>query len=144
MASRSATVVGDRDHLMGMLRTDGDVPMTLAHPPGVDVASRLTYGDVRCQCIKWHRPVPAEEESHHIVPVGEPFHGPQNGDQVLLCPTSHNAVHACIRVWLHARTQNRIPTKVELRAYTRFVRRLASQAMIALGPQTDAPIGGPL
>ncbi len=132
--------MGDRVDLMGLLVPDDDVPMTSAHPPGVDVGMRLTGGHILCRCVKWHRPVPAEEESHHIVPVGDPFHGPQNGDQVLLCPTSHSAVHACIRVWLHARTQDRVPTKVELRPYTRFVRKLAEQAMAALGPQADMSI----
>ncbi|HEV8653093.1 MAG TPA: hypothetical protein VG276_27805 [Actinomycetes bacterium] len=114
--------------------------MTQAHPPGVDVTTRLTYGDVRCQCVRWHRPVPAEEESHHIIPVGAPFHGPANGDQVLLCPTSHSAVHACLRVHLKARTQDRKPTKAELRPYTRYVRKLAQVAMDALGPQADIPL----
>jgi len=114
--------------------------VTLAHPPGVDVGMRLTGGYPLCRCVKWHRPVPAEEESHHIVPVGAPFHGPEHGDQVLLCPTSHSAVHACIRVHLYAATQDRAPTKLELRPFTKYVRKLAEQAMDALGPQAEIPL----
>lgn len=114
--------------------------MTQAHPPGVDVATRLTGGHVLCQCVRWHRPVPAEEESHHVVPIGEPFHGPANGERVLLCPTTHSAVHACIRVHLHARTQDREPTAAELRPFTRYVKALAQRAMDALGPQAEVPL----
>lgn len=114
--------------------------MTSAHPAGVDVGMRITGGLVTCQCVRWHRPVPAEEESHHVVPVGHPFLGPANGEQVFLCPTSHSAVHACLRVHLRARAQDRVPTRVELRGYTRFVRRLAERAMDALGPQADIPL----
>ncbi len=114
--------------------------MTSAHPPGVAVGTRLTNGKPICQCLRWHRPVPAEEESHHVIPVGHPFLGPHNGEQVLLCPTSHSAVHAAIRVWLHARSQDRMPTKLELRPFTKFTRGLARRAMDALGPQADVDL----
>lgn len=114
--------------------------MSLAHPPGMDVAARLTGGYVTCPCVRWHRPVPAEEESHHVVPKGEPFHGPENGEQVLLCPTTHSAVHACIRAHLHARSQNREPSEAELRHYSKFTRKLAQQAMDTLGPQAEVPL----
>jgi hypothetical protein len=43
-------------------------------------------------------------------------------------------------VWLRARKLDRVPTPLELRPYTRFVRKLAEQAMAALGPQADIPL----
>jgi hypothetical protein len=91
--------------------------------------------------VKWHRPVPAEEEIHHVIPRGAPFHGPDvEANRLALCPTAHVNVHAAIRVHLRARKQDREPTDLELRPYTKFVRRLAAQAMDALGPQADIPL----
>jgi hypothetical protein len=115
--------------------------MTTAHPPGVDVTTRPTNGRVMCRCITWHRPVPAEEEIHHIVPRGAPFHGPDIvSNRLPLCPTAHSAVHMAIRVWLKARKQDREPTTADLRVFTRYTRSLAKQAMDALGPQADLPL----
>lgn len=114
--------------------------MTLAHPPGVDVVMRPIFGRTHCTCVRWHRPVPAEDEGHHLVPTGAPFHGDQRQALVWLCPTTHSAVHACIRVHLHVRTEDREPTAVELRPFTRYVRKLAQTAMDALGPQADIPL----
>jgi hypothetical protein len=115
--------------------------VTAAHPPGVDVAARPTNGMTSCRCIRWHRPVPIEEEIHHIIPRGAPFHGPDvDANRVALCPTAHVNVHSCIRVWLRARKLDRVPTPLELRPYTRYVRKLAEQAMAALGPQADVPL----
>jgi hypothetical protein len=112
--------------------------MTLAHPPGVDVTSLPTNGKPACQCVRWHRPVPAEDEIHHIVPRGAPFHGPDiEPNRVELCPTTHSAVHACIRVHLKAHKGDRVPSAAELRPYTRYVKLLAQRAMDALGPQAD-------
>ena len=111
--------------------------MTTAHPPGVDVAARPTQGRPSCPCCRWHRPVPVEEEGHHPVPTGAPFFGSKDQALVYLCPTAHMNVHSAIRVHLKAQRANRAPTAVELRPYSRFVRKLAQQAMDALGPQAD-------
>jgi hypothetical protein len=114
--------------------------MTQAHPPGIDVTARPTFGKTLCRCVRWHRPVVAEDEAHHPIPTGAPFHGDPKQATVWLCPTVHSAVHACIRIHLHARAKDREPTVVELRPYTRFVKGLAQQAMDALGPQADIPL----
>lgn len=114
--------------------------MTLAHPPGIDVAARPTGGKTACTCVRWHRPVPAEDVGHHPVPTGQPFFGAKSQALIWLCPTTHASVHACIRVHLHARMQDREPTAVELRPFTRYVRALAQVAMDALGPQADIPL----
>lgn len=107
--------------------------MTDAHPPGVVVQRQLTFGKPTCTCLRWHRPVPAEEEIHHIVPRGSPFFGPDEASNRLpLCPTTHAATHACIRVHLKARKRGEVPTPIDLRYYTRYVRRLAQMAMDAL------------
>ena len=116
--------------------------MTEAHPSGVDMTMRPTNGMTSCRCIRFHRPVPVEEEIHHIVPRGAPFHGLDvDGNRVALCPTAHVNVHSAIRVWLRARKLHRVPTQAELRPYTRFTRKLAEQAIAALGPQADIPLG---
>lgn len=106
--------------------------MTEAHPPNTTVERRLTLGKTACPCVRWHRPVPAEEEGHHEIPTGQPFNGPKNQVLAWLCPTTHSAIHACIRVHLKAKAQGRKPTKAELRPFTRFVRRLAQVAMDSL------------
>jgi len=117
-----------------------DTDVTTAHPSGVDVIMRSTGGRASCACIRFHRPVPVEEEGHHPIPTGEPFFGAKTQALVWLCPSAHVNVHSCIRVHLKARKLGRAPTKVELRVYTRFVRGLAEQAMAALGPQADVPL----
>ena len=111
--------------------------MTSAHPPGVDVTARPTRGRPTCTCIRFHRPVPVEEEGHHPIPTGAPFFGLKDQALIYLCPTAHVNVHSAIRVHLKARAQGREPTKLELRPFTMHVRRLAEQAMAALGPQAD-------
>ena len=115
----------------------GEEAVTEAHPPGVDVSMRLTHGHVTCGCVRWHRPVPVEEEGHHPVPTGAPFHGDPKQALIWLCPTCHVNVHSAIRVHLKALRANRVPTVAELRPYSKFVRRLAEQAMAALGPQAE-------
>lgn len=114
--------------------------MTEAHPPGVDVLMRPTFGRSLCHCVRWHRPVVAEDEAHHPIPKGAPFFGDPKQATVWLCPTTHSAVHACIRIHLAARKQGREATVQELRPYTRFVKQLAKTAMDALGPQADIPL----
>ena len=111
--------------------------MTEAHPVGVDVTSRPTFGRSLCRCVRYHRPVVAEDEAHHPIPTGAPFHGDPKQATIWLCPTAHSAVHMCIRVHLGARAKDRVPTAAELRPFTRFTKRLAQQAMDALGPQAE-------
>jgi hypothetical protein len=116
------------------------VPVTQAHPPGVDVAARPTNGRTECPCLTWHRPPPPEDVGHHPVPTGAPFHGDPKQPLLWICPTTHSGINACIRVHLRARKLHRQPTKLELAPFTKFMKRLALVAMAALDPQADVPL----
>jgi hypothetical protein len=105
--------------------------MTQAHPAGVQVAA-LPVGPAgpRCQCVKRHVPQPAEEEVHHIVPVGAPFHGPDVADnRTPLCPTQHSSVHFLIRIYLKARAEGRELAGAEVAHFNPLARRLARRAI---------------
>jgi hypothetical protein len=109
-----------------------------AHPAGVEVVTLPTHGKTKCTCVRWHRPVVAEDEGHHPIPTGEPFGGDKHQALLFLCPTAHSAVHMCIRVHLKARSQGRTPTRLELAPFNRFTKRLAKLAMDALPPLEGA------
>jgi len=114
--------------------------MSQAHPPGVQVAALPVGPDgPRCRCVKRHVPMPTEEEIHHIVPTGAPFHGPDTeANRTPLCPTQHSSVHMLIRIYLKARAQGRTPTPAEVAHFAPSTRRLARVALDAL----DASQGG--
>lgn len=107
--------------------------MSVAHPAGIDVAARLVGHDgPLCQCVTRHRPRPNEEEIHHIIPQGQPFHGPDvAANKITLCPTTHSSVHALIRLLLKAKTTGIRPTKAQLVHYSPYIRQLADRAMDA-------------
>lgn len=114
--------------------------MTLAHPPGVQVAA-LPVGESgpRCQCVRRHRPMPAEEEIHHIVPTGAPFHGPDVPDNTVpVCPTTHSSIHALLRVYLKARRTGKLDPNATAH-YSPYVRRLVRVALDHLDAKEAPP-----
>lgn len=114
--------------------------MTVAHPPGVQVAALPVGADgPRCRCVKRHRPMPAEEEIHHIVPTGAPFGGPDVPDNLVpLCPTSHSSVHALIRAYLKARKTGHLDP-ASIAHYSPYVRVLVRRALDALDAKETPP-----
>jgi hypothetical protein len=83
--------------------------------------------------------MPAEEEIHHIVPRGAPFHGPDVEDnRVPLCPTSHSSVHALLRAYLKARKTGKL-APLEVAHYSPYVRHLARLALDALDAKEALP-----
>ena len=110
--------------------------MTQAHPAGVQVAA-LPVGEdgPQCVCVRRHRPMPAEEEIHHVIPRGAPFGGPDTDDnKVVICPSQHSSVHFLIRVYLKARKQGRTARPAEVAHFSPYTRRLARLALDALPP----------
>ncbi len=79
--------------------------------------------DKVCVCVRHHSPKPAELHAHHVWPVF--MGGPEKGQLVWLCPTSHTNVHELIRAW---QWHNGQPPWSIRRQYSRYIRKLAEQA----------------
>jgi hypothetical protein len=115
--------------------------VTLAHPPGIQVAALPVGADgPRCVCVRRHVPMPAEEEIHHIVPTGAPFHGPYaSSNTVPLCPTQHSSVHRLLRIYLKAREEGRGARPEEVAHFAPYTRRLARVALDHLDAKETTP-----
>lgn len=86
-----------------------------------DPSTSATSGPVRlqpsgtvCQCASRHSPEPVVLENHHIWP--QEFHGPTVPlNRVWICATTHNTVHAYLRMFLAAdEVLNRAALRVAL------------------------------
>jgi len=54
---------------------------------------------VVCVLHRYHSPVPASFDVHHVIPLS--MDGPDTRDNlVVVCPTGHRNVHACIALIL--------------------------------------------
>ncbi len=76
-----------------------------------------------CKCVKRHSPSPVELHRHHVWPLS--LGGPEKGNEVWLCPTSHTDVHELIRNW--QKYQGEPPWSVR-RHYGKYIRGLAEKA----------------
>lgn len=73
-----------------------------------------------CKCVRFHNPDPQAGEDHHIFPVG--WGGPEKGELVFLCPTSHTNVHELLRAW---KAWNGKPPWEISRHFSPYIRDLA-------------------
>lgn len=106
-----------------------------------DPAPRAVLNDAEgtwCPCVGDHNPNPAEDEVHHLVPLGWPFGGADvKGNRRRLCGTGHGSVHVLLRLQLAAADAG-VP-RDRLVHFSAFTRRLAAVAMHALASGINQP-----
>lgn len=93
-----------------------------------------------CPCVGEHNPDPAEDEMHHLVPLGRPFGGADvPGNRRRLCGTQHGTVHVLLRLILHHRALGQPVPRDRIVHFSPFSRRLAGVAVRALDSGVDRP-----
>lgn len=122
---------------MSSERYGGEDPVVLeAAPRTVPVELDGTH----CPCVKDHNPEPVEDEIHHLVPLGAPFHGADvPGNRRRLCGTQHGSVHVLLRLTLAARVKAAPIPRDRMAHFSPFTRRLAAVALHALDSAVDRP-----
>jgi hypothetical protein len=106
------------------------------------VAVPVDVDGTHCPCVRNHNPDPVEDEWHHLVPLGGPFHGadvPANMRR--LCGTQHGSVHVLLRLTLGARAKDTKIPRDRMAHFSPFTRRLAGVALHALDAGVDRPAG---
>lgn len=69
-----------------------------------------------CKCVIKHNPAPRSLEAHYVIPV-EWGGSPTSDNQVWVCPTTHNDIHALLDA-----SRGKSPTKGVTNHYSVFVR----------------------
>lgn len=93
-----------------------------------------------CPCVGEHNPDPAEDEVHHLVPLGAPFHGADvAANKRRLCGTAHGNLHVLLRLTLAARAKGVPVDRSRLVHFSPFTRRAAGVAIRALDSGVDRP-----
>lgn len=93
-----------------------------------------------CPCVRNHNPEPTEDEIHHLVPLGAPFHGADTpANRRRLCGTQHGSVHVLLRLTLAARAKGVAVPRDRMVRFSPFTKRLAGVALHALDAHADRP-----
>lgn len=96
----------------------------------VGIPLKLAPVDVKCQCVKAHRPEPGQHlNSHHIWPLS--WSGPNvESNRVWLCPTAHELTHSVLNLYVDA---NGKPGAAVLKHYPKYAVALALEAVKRAG-----------
>lgn len=90
---------------------------------GPSSVNAFTDPDARCLCVADHNPNVVTFHRHHIWPLG--MGGPDEpSNTVLVCPTTHYAVHHLLREWVAAGRQ---PAWEIRRRFGTYARELAEE-----------------